>query len=187
MALTCNPLALPEVLCLVPDVFRDPRGFFLETCNTAKYAALGITKPFVQDNFSRSCGNTLRGLHYQARHPQAKLVAVSRGSIFDVAVDIRRGSPTFGRWVGRVLSDENHEQLYIPAGFAHGFSVLSPEADVFYKCTDFYDRDDDRGILWNDPALGIDWQVTAPLLSAKDQQLPCLSAVPPEQLPAYAG
>jgi dTDP-4-dehydrorhamnose 3,5-epimerase len=185
MSLQCEPTAVPEVRVLTPRVYRDPRGFFMETFHEEKYRAAGVARRFVQDNYSHSGRGTLRGLHYQLRRPQAKLVSVIWGTIFDVAVDIRAGSPTFGRWVGQTLSDENRCQLFIPEGFAHGFCVLSERADVMYKCTDFYHPQDDRGVLWNDPAIGIQWPLTDPLLSDKDRKLKPLAEIPPEDLPAY--
>jgi dTDP-4-dehydrorhamnose 3,5-epimerase len=156
-------LALPEVILVEPDVHRDPRGFFLETYHLEKYRAGGIPGPFVQDNHSRSIQGTLRGLHAQRRRPQGKLVRAVNGEMFDVAVDIRRGSATFGRWVGVRLSGENFQQLYIPPGFAHGFCVLSAVVDVEYKCTDF-----------NDPDVGIEWPVRDPTISDKDRRLSAL-------------
>jgi dTDP-4-dehydrorhamnose 3,5-epimerase len=183
---TFHPTALPGVLICALHVFRDPRGFFAETFHERKYREGGVAGPFVQDNFSHSAQGTLRGLHYQCRHPQAKLVTAMRGAIYDVAVDIRRGSPTFGRWVGTILSRENARQLYIPAGFAHGFCVLSEEADVVYKCTDFYDPADDFGLAWNDPELAIEWPVAHPTLSKKDAALPRLRDAG-ERLPVFAG
>lgn len=185
MAVEIFPTALPEVRVIVPQVFGDARGFFLETYHAAQYRALGIDEVFVQDNHSHSTRNVLRGLHYQLRHPQTKLVIVTRGTIFDVAVDIRRGSPTFGRWVGETLSGENHRQILVPRGFAHGFCVLTPEADVLYKCTDFYDPADDRGILWSDPDIGIVWPVDSPSLSGKDQRHPRLRETTEDALPVY--
>ena len=164
---------LPGVLIVEPDVFRDQRGFFLETFHAARYREGGIAQEFVQDNHSRSTRGTLRGLHAQRRRPQGKLVRVSRGEIFDVAVDIRPGSPGFGKWEGVVLSAENFRQIFIPPGFAHGFCVLSETADVEYKCTDFYDRDDEIGVRWD--SVGIAWPLANPLLSAKDAVLPPLS------------
>lgn len=184
MALRCEQTEVPGVLLFTPDVFRDARGSFLETFQVSKYRAFGVEKPFVQDNCSHSGKGVLRGLHYQLRQPQAKLVQTVRGAIFDVAVDIRRGSQTFGRWVGRTLSDENRQQLFVPEGFAHGFCVLSDEADVWYKCTAEYAPDDDRGLLWSDPAMGIAWPVQNPILSAKDLQHPALAAAG-AQLPVY--
>ncbi len=174
MGVTVQATDLPGVLLCELHFLRDPRGFFVETYHGRTYAEAGIPGPFVQDNFSHSRQGTLRGMHYQLRHPQAKLVSVLRGAVYDVAVDIRRGSPTFGRWVGSILSRDNGRQLYIPGGFAHGFCVLSEEADVVYKCSDFYDPADDRGVRWNDPRIGIDWPVREPLLSAKDRGLPGL-------------
>jgi dTDP-4-dehydrorhamnose 3,5-epimerase len=167
---------LPGVLVIEPDAYRDPRGFFLETFSADRYReAAGITLPFVQDNHSRSRYGVLRGLHAQRRRPQGKLVRVARGEVFDVAVDITPASGTFGKWVGVVLSDENHRQLWIPPGYAHGFVVLSEEADFEYKCTDFYHADDEFGVIWNDPQIAIQWPIQAPVLSAKDRGLPCLS------------
>ena len=159
---------LTGVVMVEPAVFEDPRGYFLETYHAWKYAEGGITGPFVQDNFSHSVRGTLRGLHYQLKHAQGKLVMALDGRIFDVAVDVRKGSPTFGQWVGVELSGENKRQLHVPPGFAHGFCVLSETADVLYKCTDVYSPQDERGIIWNDPTLGIQWPVADPLLSRKD-------------------
>lgn len=176
---------LPGLIIIETETLKDSRGFFMETFHQKKYAEIGISKPFVQDNFSRSCRGTLRGLHYQLNHPQAKLVYVTTGEIYDVAVDIRLGSPTFGKWVGVYLSSENGRQLFIPEGFAHGFCVLSETTDFIYKCTDLYYQGDDHGILWSDPELNIDWPVKDPLLSAKDsRQLP-LKDMPQELLPLY--
>jgi dTDP-4-dehydrorhamnose 3,5-epimerase len=165
---------LPGVLIIEPVDFRDPRGFFLETYHELRYQAAGIPQRFVQHNHSHSLPGTLRGLHYQLEHPQGKLVQCVRGSVYDVAVDIRRGSATFGRWVAVELSESNHRQLYIPPGFAHGFCVPSVESDVMYKCTDFYHAGDEHGVSWNDPALAIDWPVKAPLLSERDKKYPPL-------------
>jgi dTDP-4-dehydrorhamnose 3,5-epimerase len=167
-------LALAEVILVEPDVHRDPRGFFLETYHLEKYRAGGIPGPFVQDNHSRSMQGTLRGLHAQRRRPQGKLVRAVNGEMFDVAVDIRRGSATFGRWVGVRLSGENFQQLYIPPGFAHGFCVLSAVVDVEYKCTDVYDPADEIGLAWNDPDVGIEWPVRDPTISDKDRRLSAL-------------
>jgi dTDP-4-dehydrorhamnose 3,5-epimerase len=178
--------SLPGVWILEPRVFEDPRGVFFESYHQRKFAALGITEQFVQDNHSLSALGTLRGLHYQLRQPQAKLCRVVRGEVLDVAVDIRRGSPDFGRWVGVRLSAENRRQVYLPAGFAHGFVVLSESAEVLYKCDAFYDASDDYGIAWDDPQLGIDWGVTAPILSDKDRRHPRLVDMSPEDLPTYA-
>jgi dTDP-4-dehydrorhamnose 3,5-epimerase len=166
---------LPGVLLIEPDIFRDPRGFFLETYQQKKYREAGLTGDFVQDNHSHSVRNTLRGLHYQLKHPQGKLVMALTGTILDIVVDIRKNSPTFGQWLGETLSGENKRQLYVPEGFAHGFCVLSETADVLYKCTDFYVPEDERGILWSDPQIGIDWPVKNPLLSNKDKELPSLA------------
>jgi dTDP-4-dehydrorhamnose 3,5-epimerase len=179
-----TPTELPDVLVIEPDVYRDSRGFFLESYHAERYRALGIEGTFVQDNQSRSVAGTLRGLHLQVGRPQAKLVRVIVGAIYDVAVDVRRGSPTFGRWVAVELSAANFKQCYIPGGFAHGFAVLSPEAEIEYKCTDFYDKASEIGIAWNDPALGIVWPVDRPLLSERDQHHPTL-ALQAERLPAY--
>ena len=162
---------LPGLLIIEPKVFGDARGCFFECYHKERYRAAGIDVEFVQDNFSRSCRGTLRGLHYQISQPQGKLVQVSRGSVYDVAVDLRRSSPTFGRAVGIVLSEENHRQLYVPPGFAHGFNVMSDSADFAYKCTQLYNPADERTLLWNDPALKIDWPVIEPrILSAKDER-----------------
>lgn len=175
---------LKGVILVELDVFPDQRGFFLEVCHAKKYAEGGIPGPFVQHNFSKSVRGTLRGLHYQLRNAQAKLVTVVEGKVFDVAVDIRSGSPAFGKWFGTELSVENKRQLYIPAGFAHGFCVLSETAGLFYSCTDFYSPQDERGIIWNDPTIGIAWPVTHPVLSAKDQVYKALADMTGE-LPRY--
>ena len=167
--------SLPGVLVVEPRVFGDERGFFTETFNTRSLAGSGIPAEFVQDNHSRSSRGVLRGLHYQLRSPQGKLVHAARGSIFDVAVDIRVGSPNFAKWVGVELNDENLYSLWIPPGFAHGFCVLSEVADVIYKCTTLYESDDDRGVAWNDPAIGIRWPEANPTISAKDSALEPLS------------
>lgn len=167
-----TPLAIPDVILLEPAVFGDDRGFFFESFNQRRFDEIvGRTVTFVQDNHSRSAQNVLRGLHYQIRQPQGKLVRVVQGEVFDVAVDLRRSSPSFGRWVGAVLSAENKHQLWIPEGFAHGFVVLSDQADFLYKTTDYYAPDAERSIRWNDPDLGIDWPFQGdPSLSAKDAQ-----------------
>ncbi len=174
---------LPGIIVIEPDVFEDSRGYFLETYHAKKYADAGISGPFMQDNFSRSVRGTLRGLHYQRSHPQGKLVSAVEGVVFDVAVDIRPGSPGFGKWFGMELSAENKRQVYIPAGFAHGFCVLSEVAAFTYKCTDVYVPQDEGGILWNDPAIAIPWPVAIPLLSAKDQAYKCLADIPLTDLP----
>ena len=178
---------LPGVLLLEPKAFGDARGFFLETWQAARYAEAGMPERFVQDNHSRSRRGVLRGLHFQLIQPQGKLVWVTRGAVFDVAVDIRRGSPQFGRWYGCVLDDVDHRQLYVPPGFAHGFCVLSEEADFFYKCTDYYHPQSERGIAWNDPDIGIKWPLQDVALSGKDQQSQRLAAQRPEDLPVYEG
>lgn len=164
---------LPGLLVIKPRVFEDERGFFLETWEKTKYEEIGIAEQFVQDNWSRSEKGVLRGLHYQKKHPQGKLVSVKRGKVFDVAVDIRENSPTYGEWYGVQLSDENHLQMYVPPGFAHGFCVLSEIADFNYKCTDYYHPGDEGGIIYNDPALNIDWRVPKVDLkiSEKDRKL----------------
>lgn len=169
------PTAIPEVLILEPKVFGDARGFFFESFNQQAFnQATGTRHNFVQDNHSRSAQGVLRGLHYQIQQPQGKLVRVVSGAVFDVAVDIRRSSPTFGRWVGVELSGDNHRQLWVPPGYAHGFCVLSEVADFQYKCTDYYQPEDEGGLLWNDPDVGIPWPVAEPQLSAKDQLNPRL-------------
>ncbi len=162
--------SLPGVLVIEPTVFEDTRGFFFESYHLKRYAEHGITAIFVQDNHSRSVKNTLRGLHYQVNPGQGKLVRVVVGEVFDVAVDIRFSSPTFGKWFGTFLSAENKKQMYIPVGFAHGFCVTSEVAEFEYKCTDYYSPKDERGILWNDPDLGIEWPVQNPILSEKDKK-----------------
>jgi dTDP-4-dehydrorhamnose 3,5-epimerase len=180
-----DPTELPGVLIIEPDVYRDGRGYFLETYHADKYRAGGITAPFVQDNHSRSAGGTVRGLHLQLRHPQGKLIRVIEGEIYDVAVDVRRGSPTFGRFVGVTLSADNFRQCYVPAGFAHGFCVVSPLAQVEYKCTDVYDPAGEIGIAWDDPALGIPWPAIEPILSERDRHHPRLADV--VELPVWRG
>lgn len=161
---------LNDCVIIEPKVFGDKRGFFLETFHTSRYANLvGISLPFVQDNHSRSSKDVLRGLHFQKTKPQGKLVRVVRGEVYDVAVDIRKDSSTFGHWEGVILSEENKKQFWVPPGFAHGFVVLSDVADFEYKCTDYYDPLDEGGILWNDPDLGICWPVENPILSDKDE------------------
>jgi dTDP-4-dehydrorhamnose 3,5-epimerase len=169
--------SIPEVIVFIPPVFTDSRGYFLETYQQQKYAAAGISKPFVQDNQSYSTKNVLRGLHFQLRHPQGKLVRVTQGSVFDVAIDIRKNSPTFGKWHGEILSAENKKQMYIPENFAHGFCILSDSAEFVYKCTDFYVPGDESGLIWNDPRLGIKWPIEQPILSTKDTVLPSLDEV----------
>lgn len=170
-----TPLAIPDVVLVEPDVFEDERGFFLETWHARRWHTEGgLPERFVQDNQSFSVRGVLRGLHAQLRHPQGKLVRAVQGEIFDVAVDLRPGSPSFGRWVGEALSDRNFRQLYVPPGFAHGFCVIGESATVQYKCTELYHREDEIGVIWNDPEIGIDWPVEEPRVSAKDQALPRL-------------
>ena len=177
------PAGIPGVIIVEPDVFEDRRGFFLETYHAEKYRAGGIADMFVQDNQSRSAGGTVRGLHLQLGRPQGKLIRVIEGEIFDVAVDVRRGSPTFGKWVGVTLSAANFRQCFIPKGFAHGFAVVSDVAQVEYKCTDFYDARSEIGIAWDDPAIGIAWPVSNPVLSDRDKRHPRLAEI--ADLPAF--
>ena len=186
MKLVVQETHIPDVKIIIPVVYHDNRGFFLETFHADKYRELGIDRTFVQDNHSHSRKGVLRGLHYQLTRPQAKLIYVTYGEIYDVAVDIRVGSPTFGQWVGHHLSGDNHHQLFIPEGFAHGFYVLSDRADVIYKCSDVYVPGDEFGIAWNDPTLNIDWPLVGePIVSDKDAQLPALNAAPKEHLPRF--
>ncbi len=173
---------LPGVIELQPQVFGDQRGFFMELYHRDKFAVAGITEDFVQDNLSSSQQGVIRGLHYQLEHAQGKLVTVFSGEVFDVAVDIRRGSPTFGKWTHALLSAEKRNAFYVPPGFAHGFCVISDFAEFFYKCTDIYFPRGEREILWNDPAIGIDWPVKDPVLSEKDQIAPLLKDA---ELPEY--
>jgi dTDP-4-dehydrorhamnose 3,5-epimerase len=168
-------LALSGVVVVMPRIFADDRGFFMETYKYSDFSAAGITEYFVQDNHSKSSYSVLRGLHFQkSPKAQGKLVRCLRGSIFDVAVDIRKGSPSYGQWVGAELTEANNHMLYIPPAFAHGFVVLSDTAEIIYKCTKEYSPEDDRGIVWNDPDINIDWPVKAPILSEKDKRLPAL-------------
>ncbi|UCC22236.1 MAG: dTDP-4-dehydrorhamnose 3,5-epimerase [Planctomycetota bacterium] len=176
---------LPEVLVLQPQLFNDERGFFLETWNSRRYESIGIPGPFVQDNVSFSKKGVLRGLHFQYPQSQAKLIQVLSGEVLDVAVDIRVGSPTFGKGVTAVLSGANHSQLYLPSGFAHGYCVTSDTALFAYKCTDFYNPSTECGIIWNDPDLNIDWPIRQPLLSTKDAGYSRLKDLPPNKLPHY--
>jgi dTDP-4-dehydrorhamnose 3,5-epimerase len=170
-------LSIPDVKLIKPRRFNDNRGFFQQTYHNDQYAAAGITARFVQDNWSRSSKGVLRGLHYQLEHPQAKLVSVLRGEVFDVAVDLRKDSEHFGRWVGAVLSEQNGHQLFVPEGFAHGFLVLSETVDFVYKCSDFYTQGDEYGVIWNDPAIGIEWPTGGDfLVSDKDQEQPKLAS-----------
>lgn len=175
----------PDVWELQPKVFRDPRGFFLETYHQQKFAGFGINEVFVQDNHSRSAKGTLRGLHYQLQHSQAKLCRVVEGEVLDVAVDIRVGSPHFGKWTSVVLSAERQNQIFIPRGFAHGFVALSGTVQFLYKCSDFYDQTCEYGIRWDDPGLAISWGVTEPLVSEKDAKYSTLAEMPREFLPHY--
>jgi dTDP-4-dehydrorhamnose 3,5-epimerase len=175
---------IPGVILLEPSRISDHRGSFMETYHQRRYREAGITERFVQDNYSRSVRNTVRGLHFQEPQAQGKLVIALEGTVYDVVVDIRKGSPTFGKWYGIDLTAENHLQIYIPAGCAHGFCVTSDTASFLYKCTTYYSPKDDRGILWNDPALGIRWPVSEPILSQKDQSHRPLASVDAE-LPLY--
>jgi dTDP-4-dehydrorhamnose 3,5-epimerase len=170
MPYTATPTAIPEVLVLEPKVFGDARGFFFESFNARDFREVtGVQADFVQDNHSKSSKGVLRGLHYQIQHPQGKLVRVVQGSVFDVAVDMRKSSPTFGQWVGEILSADNSKQLWIPPGFAHGFVVLSESAEFLYKTTDYWYPEHERSLLWNDPAVGIEWPIDVePQLAAKD-------------------
>ena len=178
--------SLPGVLVIEPDVFGDQRGFFFESWNQSRYAESGLAFRFVQDNLSFSTKGILRGLHFQNPQPQGKLVQVLQGKAYDVAVDIRLGSPHFGKWVGVALSSEHHTQLYIPEGFAHGFCVLSESALFSYKCTDFYSAKTEMSLRWDDPDVGIDWPVKNPTLSEKDKNAPSLKDLPTRLLPIFA-
>jgi len=174
---------LPGVCVIEPAVYGDARGYFFESFHAAKYAELGIDARFVQTNVSRSARGVLRGLHHQWPNPQGKLVSVLEGEVYDVAVDIRRGSPTFGQWEAAMLTASNHRQLWIPEGFAHGFCVVSDAATFMYQCTALYDPAADACVRWNDAAIGIDWPVAEPVLSAKDEKAPLLADVAPDKLP----
>ncbi len=180
-----QPTTLPEVLVIEPRVFGDARGSFFESWSASRYAEAGIAAAFVQDNISQSRRGVLRGLHLQHPRGQGKLVSVLAGEVFDVAVDVRGGSPRFGRWVGETLTGANRRQLWIPPGFAHGFCVLSDEAVFHYKCTDYYCPEHELTVSWNDPALAIDWPVAAPILNAKDAAAPRLADIPAARLPVY--
>lgn len=173
------------VLVIEPKVYGDARGFFMETWNRRQYERAGLNVTFVQDNLSFSSRDVLRGLHYQHPQGQGKLVQVLSGEVLDVAVDIRRGSPTFGQWTGCLLSGDNHKQFYVPFGIAHGFCVLSETALFSYKCTDYYNPDTEGGLLWNDPDIGIDWPIREPVLSRKDAANPLLKDIPKDKLPVY--
>lgn len=181
-----EPTPLPGVLLLHPQVFGDERGYFKETWNRRRFQEAGLDLDFVQDNLSFSAKGILRGLHFQYPNPQGKLVQVLLGEVFDVAVDVRRGSPYFGRWFGTVLSAGNHLQMYIPQGFAHGFCVLSESALFAYKCTEFYDPSAEFSLRWDDSDLGIDWPIRTPRLSSKDENALRLSEIPPDRLPTYS-
>ncbi|MCP4754878.1 MAG: dTDP-4-dehydrorhamnose 3,5-epimerase [Proteobacteria bacterium] len=176
---------IPGVLLITPKVYEDDRGFFQESYNRKAYQEAGIEENFVQDNHSKSIRGVVRGLHYQKEYPQGKLIRVVQGEILDVIVDIRKGSPTFARWTAIVVSDENKKQVWIPVGLAHGFAVLSETAETFYKTTDYYHPEDEKGILWNDPQLDIDWRTDSPILSPKDEILPLLHQAEPD-LPVYS-
>lgn len=177
--------ALPGCIVIEPQVFGDSRGYFYESYNRSKFNALGINVDFVQSNVSRSARGVLRGLHYQWPHPQGKLVSVLEGEVYDVAVDIRRGSPTFGQWIGVMLTAENHRHFWIPEGFAHGFCVVSEYATFSYQCTDLYNAQADGGVRWNDPAIGVDWPISEPLLSDKDTKAPLLADIAEDRLPEF--
>jgi len=179
--------SLPGVWELHPKVFRDERGFFMETFHLTKFRELGVTETFIQDNHSCSRKGTLRGLHYQLRHPQAKLCRVVEGQALDVVLDIRAGSPHFGKWTSILLAAEQQNQVYVPAGFAHGFLALTDTVHFLYKCSDYYHPEDEFGVVWCDPELNISWGITDPAVSRKDAKLPCLSKIPKENLPQYAG
>ncbi len=183
MGLKIEEGRLPGVLILTSDVYTDERGAFQETFHQHRYREAGLDAEFVQDNWSHSARGVLRGLHYQIERPQGKLVYVVRGEVFDVAVDLRAGSPTFGQWESVLLNDRDGRQVYVPPGFAHGFCVLSESADVIYKCTDVYHKSGERGIIWSDPDLGIDWPERNPSLSPKDRALPRLREILPADLP----
>lgn len=178
-----SPTSLPEVLLIKPRIFGDERGFFFESWKQDRYREHGLPSEFVQDNISRSAKGTVRGLHFQEPKAQGKLVTVLHGRVFDVAVDVRKGSPCFGQWTGVELSGDNHHQLWVPAGFAHGFCVISESADFFYKCTELYSPETERAIRYDDPAIGIDWPVETPILSEKDAAAPLLTDAP--VLPQY--
>ena len=177
--------SLPGVCLIEPSVFQDERGFFFESYQEIKFAEIGIKDRFVQDNHARSIRNTLRGLHYQVHRPQAKLCRVIQGEVFDVVVDIRRGSPHFGKWESCLLTAENKRQLYVPPGFAHGYLVLSDTAEFLYKCSDYYHPECERGLAWNDADINIAWKVEKPVLSAKDQRNPALAGIAAADLPDY--
>lgn len=176
------PTDIPDVLLIKPEIYRDDRGFFMETFRKELLEKRDITIEFVQDNLSLSRENAVRGLHYQVEQPQDKLIMIMKGKVLDVAVDLRRNSPTFGHFTSHILSEENRHQLFVPKGFAHGFSVLSTEALVFYKCSDYYYPEGERGLKWNDPVLNIDWKVNNPVISEKDRKQPYLKDIPNKDL-----
>jgi dTDP-4-dehydrorhamnose 3,5-epimerase len=176
---------LEGIVIIEPAVFDDGRGYFMETYQVERYHNAGFRESFVQDNLSFSTKDTLRGLHFQIQRPQAKLVQAVTGEIFDVVVDIRPGSKTFGQWTGVLLSEQTKRLVFIPAGFAHGFCVLSPTAHFLYKCTEFYDPDDEGGIIWSDPSIGIEWPIGEPIISEKDRRFPPLKELLPDQLPGH--
>ncbi|GJM17452.1 MAG: dTDP-4-dehydrorhamnose 3,5-epimerase [Thermodesulfobacteriota bacterium] len=177
--------SLNSVVVLEPEVFGDERGFFLETFREKEFIEAGITEKFVQHNHSRSSKGVLRGLHYQLNQPQGKLVRVTSGKVFDVAVDIRMGSPTFGQWYGTTLDEKNMRMIYVPPNFAHGYVVLSETADFLYMCTDYYHPQSEQGIIWNDPGISIQWPITDVTLSDKDKYNPTLAKQDPDKLPKY--
>jgi dTDP-4-dehydrorhamnose 3,5-epimerase len=182
-----TPLEIPEILLVEPKVLGDARGYFVETFQAERYAEVGIRERFVQDNLSLSCRGTLRGLHLQHPRGQGKLVYVVEGEVFDAAVDVRVGSPSFGKWAGMRLSSRDHRQMYIPPGFAHGFCVVSEHALFAYKCTDVYLPQQELGVAWNDPALAIPWPISQPIISEKDQHFLPLAAIDPARLPQWRG
>ena len=182
----CTPSSvLPDIIIIEPDIYKDARGHFLETYQTQRYLDHGIPDRFLQDNISDSGKGVLRGLHYQLGRPQGKLIWVVLGEVFDVVVDIRRGSPTFGKWMGMTLSSKEYQQVYVPKGFAHGFCVTSEKALLVYKCTDYYAPAEERGIRWNDPTLGIQWPIEEPILSEKDGGYPDFENVSVNDLPMF--
>ena len=179
------PTALPEVFIIEPRVFGDERGYFFESWHSARHEAAGLPSAYVQDNLSYSEKGVIRGLHFQNPHAQGKLLSVLRGEVFDVAVDVRRGSPRFAQWAGARLSAENKHQLYVPPGFAHGFCVVSDCAIVQYKCTEYYQPQAEQSLRWDDPRIGIDWPVETPILSEKDRRAPTLDEIDPDRLPRF--
>ncbi len=177
---------LPGVCIIEPKIFGDSRGYFFEMYNGKKYTEIGVKKNFLQDNISRSEKGVLRGLHYQLNYPQGKLVTILKGNVFDVIVDVRRGSPNFKQWIGVELNENNHKQVYIPPGFAHGFYVLSDEAYFHYKCTEYYHPEDEQGIIWNDQEINIQWPLeSGPMISAKDGKYLSIKDIHPDYLPTY--